>query len=107
MIGRPLFIPLRTVWFDAYASGGKFEEWRRPGPRWNATVCMIGRPVLLSRGYSGARLRAVIDATRLAWPEDPAVIELYGETLCFVMALRDIQAVSAAANARSSIAGPQ
>jgi hypothetical protein len=107
MSDRPLFIPLRACWFDAFACGEKTEEWRRHGPRWNANVCRVGRPVVLSRGYSGARLHAVIEATRLAWAEDPAVVELYGEALCFVMALRDIQAVSEVASARSSMAGPQ
>jgi len=48
---RPLFIPLRTEHYDAFRSGKKAEELRRYGPRWNESTCIIGRDVILSKGY--------------------------------------------------------
>jgi hypothetical protein len=53
---RPLFIPLRREHFAEFASGVKRHKWRRRGPGWNARTCPVGRRVILSLGYSGARL---------------------------------------------------
>ena len=52
---RPLFIPLRRAYFDAFESGEKTEELRVYGPRWNAETCRVGRPVTLSLGYGKHR----------------------------------------------------
>jgi hypothetical protein len=49
---RPLFVPLKTEWFRAFASGSKREEFRVFGPRWNERTCAVGRRVTLSHGYS-------------------------------------------------------
>jgi hypothetical protein len=65
---KPLFIPLRTRWFNAFRSGEKRVEWRPYGPRWNATTLIEGRPVILSEGYSGPR----IEATIASWRAVPA-----------------------------------
>ncbi len=51
---NPLFLPLRGEFYDAFANGAKREELRRYGPRWNERTCLIGRRVLLSRGYGKA-----------------------------------------------------
>ena len=48
---KPLFIPLKTKWFDAFVSGQKADELRAYGPRWNERTCRVGRAVTLSRGY--------------------------------------------------------
>lgn len=48
---RPLFIPLKTQYFEAFKSGEKTEELRKYGGRWTEDTCRIGRPVTLSRGY--------------------------------------------------------
>lgn len=64
MTPRPLFIPLNGCYFDAFAAGTKRIEWRVYGPRWNRQVAYRGRPVTLSRGYSGARLAGTIVQTR-------------------------------------------
>ncbi len=48
---KPLFIPLNTEYFDAFADGSKREELRRYGPRWNENTCTVGRDVVLSKGY--------------------------------------------------------
>lgn len=48
---RPLFIPLKGEFYDAFANGSKTEELRIYGPRWNEKTCVPGRAVVLSRGY--------------------------------------------------------
>ena len=54
---KPLFIPLKREFFEAFKAGQKVEEFRPEGPRWNARTCRIGRPVVLSLGYGkGERL---------------------------------------------------
>ncbi len=55
---KPLFIPLKTEWFDAFADGSKTVEYRRYGRQWTEEHCRVGRPVILSKGYSGPRLRS-------------------------------------------------
>jgi hypothetical protein len=57
---KPLFIPLRTQWFQEYKAGRKDTEYRPVGPRWNVDTCRPGRKVILSHGYSGQRLTGVI-----------------------------------------------
>ena len=53
---RPLFIPLRREFYEAFRDGSKIEEFRRHGARWNAATCPVGRSVILSLGY-GKRSR--------------------------------------------------
>lgn len=53
---KPLFIPLRSEWFFAFARGSKDTEYRAYGPRWNENTCAVGREAILSHGYSGKRL---------------------------------------------------
>jgi len=58
---KPLFIPLKTKYFNAFASGEKTEELRTYGPRWNENICQVGREVILSKGYGKhARLKGRI-----------------------------------------------
>lgn len=58
---KPLFIPLRAIYFDAFEQGTKSDELRRYGPRWNERTCTIGRPVVLSCGYgTGRRLTGCV-----------------------------------------------
>jgi hypothetical protein len=47
----PLFIPLKTKYFEEFRAGTKTTEYRIYGPRWNERTCAIGRPVVLSKGY--------------------------------------------------------
>lgn len=53
---KPLFIPLKAEFYDAFARGEKTTEYRLEGPRWNAKTCRVGRPVTLARGYGWPRL---------------------------------------------------
>jgi len=48
---KPLFVPLKTDYFEAFANGSKCEELRRYGPRWNEKTCAVGREIVLSKGY--------------------------------------------------------
>lgn len=48
---KPLFVPLKAEYYDAFADGSKREELRRYGPRWNERTCTVGRAVVLSKGY--------------------------------------------------------
>ncbi|HRQ87335.1 MAG TPA: hypothetical protein PLA50_00950 [Bacteroidia bacterium] len=52
---RPLFIPLKREFFDAFERREKHEEYRRLGPCWNAETCRPGRAVTLSLGYGRRR----------------------------------------------------
>lgn len=61
MNSKPLFIPVNAKFFDAFKNGTKDTEYRRLGPRWNFTTCVIGRRVTISRGYGKKhRLTGVI-----------------------------------------------
>lgn len=58
----PLFVPLKTEWFDRFASGEKTVEWRLFGKRWNRETCIAGRAIILSKGYGKyARLHGTIE----------------------------------------------
>lgn len=61
---KPLYVPLRTRYYRAYLAGKKTTEYRRYGARWNETTCAVGRAVVLSHGYSGARLMARVASAR-------------------------------------------
>ncbi len=51
MTGKPLFIPLKTEYFEAFKSGLKQYELRKYGARWNENTCRVGRCATLSKGY--------------------------------------------------------
>lgn len=77
---KPLFIPLRAEFFDAFAAGTKTTEYRRRGPRWNAETCRIGRRVVLSRGYGKA---ARLLGTVVGFHYDSSPSTLPGWVQCF------------------------
>lgn len=75
LLMRPLFIPLKREYFEAFERGEKTAEWRPYGPRWNARTCLIGRRATLSLGYGkGRRLCKMITAFAMmpAAPGSPA-----------------------------------
>lgn len=55
MSRKPLFIPLRKEYFEAFERGDKGSELRIYGPRWNERTCKPGRYVILSCGYGKHR----------------------------------------------------
>lgn len=78
---KPLFIPLNTEYYDAFADGSKDTEYRKYGPQWNEKTAKVGRRVVLSKGYGKqARLEGtVVDFKRGAPPDDPAWKKIYGD----------------------------
>ena len=85
MSEKPLFIPLKREFFEAFERGEKTVEYRVLGPRWNAQTCRIGRPVVLSLGYGKARRLH----GRVSWfgidysPQDrPGWVACYGAHTC-------------------------
>ncbi len=81
---RPLFVPLKRQWFEAYRDGTKTVEYRLYGPRWNERSCTPGRPVILSLGYSGARIKARIKRFRVVtnpgidlYPQDAQIAAIH------------------------------
>ncbi|CAB4163670.1 hypothetical protein UFOVP813_41 [uncultured Caudovirales phage] len=81
--GAPLFIPLKTEFFEAFESGAKTVEYRKRGPRWNTETCRVGRRVLLSCGYGKAR-RLTGTITGFHYHASPAKlpgwVECYGSS---------------------------
>jgi hypothetical protein len=80
---KPLFIPLKREYFEAFKVGQKHEEFRPEGPRWNARTCRIGRPVVLSLGY-GKRERLAGRVVGYSAREEPthsdAWLSCYGDS---------------------------
>lgn len=59
---KPLFIPLKTEYFNAFKDGTKDTEYRIYGDRWNFDTCVIGRPVIISKGYgTNERINGIIE----------------------------------------------
>ena len=58
---KPLFIPLYTEFYEQFENGTKTIEYRNYGPRWNEKTCLIGRPVVISKGYGKKnRLKGIV-----------------------------------------------
>lgn len=76
---KPLFIPLKTVYFEAFKSGKKTVEYRRYGLRWNERTCRFGRRVVLSKGYGKAhRLNGRIVGFQRRYMQSAAWLACYG-----------------------------
>lgn len=80
---KPLFIPLKREYFEAFDNGTKRTEYRLYGPRWHEGTVIPGRPVTLSLGYSGARLSGTVRRMRKV---KNTITDLYprGATLCAI-----------------------
>lgn len=79
---KPLFVPLKKCWFEAFASGKKRVEYRLYGPRWHEGTCIPGRDVVLSCGYSGARLHGtIVGFKKMNSNRVKAARELYGDNV--------------------------
>lgn len=83
---KPLFIPLKRAFYEAFRKGTKVAELRKYGPRWNELTCWVGRDVVLSCGYGKtARLHgsiasvAIVDSTDLPQEDQLAVAVCYGQ----------------------------
>lgn len=79
---KPLFIPLKREFYEAFAQGDKQEEFRLYGKRWNENTCRIGRPVTLSLGYGKAnRMQGRVVSFKIDESPDsrPGWVRCYGE----------------------------
>lgn len=79
---KPLFIPLKAEYYEAFEDESKDTEYRKYGPRWNADTCYVGRKVVLSYGYGKKRRMygEIIEVTRNKEPSKlPGWIACYGE----------------------------
>lgn len=48
---KPLFVPMKSEYYEAFKGGEKTEELRLYGKRWNERTCYVGRKIILSKGY--------------------------------------------------------
>ena len=55
---KPLFIPLKSQFYEQFVAGTKRIEYRKYGPRWNESTCPIGRAVTISKGYGTKHRRS-------------------------------------------------
>lgn len=58
ILAVPLFIPLKTEYYNAFLDGSKVDEYRLYGKRWNEKVCVPGRRVTISKGYGKLNRRS-------------------------------------------------
>ena len=80
MIEKPLFIPLKTEYFEAFQNGSKTTEYRQSGGRWNEKTCRVGRRVTLSKGYGKQhRLTGRVAGFEIKQMDSEAWIACYGE----------------------------
>lgn len=96
MTEKPLFIPLKSEYYEAFAAGKKTSELRRGSdPKWSSKHCRIGRPVTLSKGYgkqnrlSGKVVNYTYMPAHMLPPNDyKAFIDCFGPSEEFVSVIR-------------------
>ena len=81
MSEKPLFIPLKAEYYEAFENGTKDTEYRRYGKIWNENNCRPGRTVTLSYGYGKARRMkgTVIDFHIVGADAYPGIRAVYPE----------------------------
>jgi hypothetical protein len=57
---KPLWIPLKREYFEAFRNGTKTIEYRHYGGQWTEKHIYVDRHATLGCGYSGPRLRAIV-----------------------------------------------
>ncbi len=78
---KPVFIPLKRQYFEAFKSGHKKIEYRRIGGQFTLANCFPGREVTLSLGYgTRLRLRGTVIRSWVEHYEQPtgAIADCYG-----------------------------
>lgn len=104
----PLFLPLKSQYFNAFAEGTKTVEYRLYGPRWNERTCYPGRPVVLSCGYGKSRRLTgrVMGLDLCLSPADmlPGWVDCYGAASGPAICISIL--IDHATNLPSSAAGP-
>lgn len=82
---KSVFMPLKKQYFEEFRLGLSETEYRRDGGRFRKEMFPVGRRVILSCGYSGDRLEAIVTACESIGSDDVkgtdgiAVRELYGD----------------------------
>lgn len=83
---KPLFIPLKTKYYEAFCDGTKSIEYRRPKDNFHPKKCLPGRQVTISKGYgkqhrqNGVIKSAIlIDAKTLPEDKQTDVLAVYGD----------------------------
>lgn len=73
---KPIFIPLKTQYYEAFVSGEKKVEYRKYGNRWNKEVCRIGRKVTISKGYGKQNRRSgvIVAFGRVKFKDAPPTV---------------------------------
>jgi len=77
---KPLFVPLKTQYYEEFVSGNKDTEYRKYGRGWNEKTCRIGREVVISNGYGKyRRSRGIIRSFKIVDSSTiPSAREVYG-----------------------------
>lgn len=79
-VTTPVFIPLKTEYYEAFCDGSKTTEYRKYGKRWNEKNCDVGRRVTISKGYGKKHRRhGVIIGFKKRRMSSKAWIDCYGE----------------------------
>lgn len=85
---KPLFIPLRSIWFRAFEAGEKNTEYRAYGPRWNERTCQVGRKAVLAHGYGWPRLNRKVHSFKvLSFADAPKVAKEIFPDAAFIAAI--------------------
>ncbi len=101
---KPLFIPLKTEYYEAFKSGAKTEELRLFGKRWNNETCKIGREVILSKGYGKHdRMKGIIwqfacqHGTAFNDRDTESIKAIYGELNIYIarIFIKDLKPITA------------
>jgi hypothetical protein len=82
---KPIFVPLLSKHWVDFRDRRKSIEWRAWGARWNDLKIIPGRTIILSKGYTRARLHGVVinvqRVSRLLAPD--AAREIYPDVEAF------------------------
>lgn len=80
VVMRPLFVPLKSQYYEAFIDGSKDTEYRKYGKGWNERTCVVGRRVTISKGYGkqNRRTGTIVGFTKRQMSSQ-AWIDCYGE----------------------------
>lgn len=80
LVMRPLFVPLKSQYYEAFIDGSKDTEYRKYGKGWNERTCVVGRRVTISKGYGkqNRRTGTIVGFTKRRM-SSKAWIDCYGE----------------------------
>lgn len=94
LLVRPLFVPLKAAYYEAFVNGTKTTEYRKFGARWNEYTCKLRRRVTISKGYGKQHRRTgVIVGFECKWMATQDWLDCYGEpgwAACIEIDLDDV-----------------